>query len=71
MAGLVRPRMYPIRDIGSDKQDAGMIYNQKRFSGHGGLTDAAKYPRGDSGFRDVEPPTKIRTAEVSKKTSDD
>ena len=71
MAGLIRPRLYPIRQIGDNKQDNGMIFNPHRFPDHGGLTDAAKYPKGDSNFRDVEPPTKIKTAEIANRRNDD
>lgn len=71
MAGLIRPRTYPIRQIGDNKQDAGQIYNPHRFPTHGGFTDASKWPRGDAGFRDVEPPTKINPAESANRRNDD
>ncbi len=71
MAGLIRPRMYPIRDIGSNKQDSGIIFNPKRFPDHGGFTSADKYPKGDRGLMDVTPPTSIKSAEVSRRSSDD
>ena len=71
MAGLIRPRMYPIRQIGDDKQDAGTIYNPPRFARHGGLDSGSKWPSGESGFRDVEPPTKINPAEKSRGKNDD
>ena len=67
MAGLVRPRSYPIRQVTDDKQDAGMILNPRRMSHHGGLDATSKWPRGDSGFRDVEPPTKLKSAEISNR----
>ena len=71
MAGLVRPKMYPIRDVKDDKQDAGMIYQQHRMAHHGGLDSPSKYPKGDSGFRDVDPPTGIRSAEIPGRGSDE
>ena len=71
MAGLIRPRMYPIRDIGDNKQDSGIIYNVKRYPDHGGFTSADKYPKGDRSLMDVEPPTKMRSAEVSRRSNDD
>jgi len=55
MAGLVRPKSYPVRAIGDDKQDAGIIYNQRRFAHHGGLVSGARYPGEDSGFRSMAP----------------
>lgn len=73
MAGLVRPRMYPIRDPKDNKQDGGIVYNPLRFPQHGGFTDAAKYPKGEraAGLMDIDPPTKIKTADVSSHKSDD
>lgn len=71
MAGLIRPRNYPIRQIGDDKQDAGVIYNPHRFAHHGGLDSGSKYPKGDTGFRDVDPPTKINPAEIANRKNDD
>ncbi len=67
MAGLVRPKLYPIRNVQDTKQDAGMIYNQPRMAGHGGLDSASKYPKGETAFREVEPPTNIKTAEISNR----
>ena len=67
MAGLVRPRMFPIRQVTDDKQDAGIIYNPHRMSHHGGLDSPSKYPKGDRGLMDVEPPTKIKSAEISNR----
>jgi hypothetical protein len=67
MAGLVRPKSYPIRKVTDDKQSTAYIYQQHRFAHHGGLDSASKYPAGDTGFRSVEPPTKINPAEVSNR----
>lgn len=66
MAGLVRPRSYPIRDIKSNNQEAGMIYQQKRFTDHGGLSGPGKWPKGNP--FSVEAPTKLRTAETSNRS---
>jgi hypothetical protein len=71
MAGLIRPRMYPVRQVSDDKQDLGMIYNPHRMAHHGGLDSPSKYPKGESAFRDVDPPTKINPAEVARRSSDD
>jgi len=68
MAGLVRPRSYPIRKVTDDKQETGLAYNPRRMSHHGGLDSTSKYPGGDSGFRGVEEPTKINPAEVSNRS---
>lgn len=68
MAGLVRPRMFPIRSVTDDKQDTGIVYNPHRMAGHGGFTSTDKYPKGDTGFREVDPPTNKRSAEVSNKS---
>ncbi len=72
MACLVRPRIFPVRDVKDNKQDNGLIYNPLRYPQHGGFTDAAKYPKGDSGgLMSLDPPTNIKTADVSKRSSDD
>jgi hypothetical protein len=71
MAGLIRPKHYPIRDVKDDKQDAGMIYNSHRMAHHGGLDSTSKWPKGNEGSAfSVEPPTKVRSAEASKRSSD-
>ena len=72
MAGLVRPRIFPVRDVKDDKQDAGVIYNPHRMSHHGGFDSTSKYPKGDGGgLMSLDPPTSIKTADVSKRSSDD
>lgn len=71
MAGLVRPKLYPVREVTSDKQEAGTIYNPHRMSHHGGFDSTSKYPRGDKGIMDVDPPTSIKTADVSKRTTNE
>ncbi len=67
MAGLVRPKDYPVRSVTDDKQDSGPIYQQHRMAHHGGFDSTSKYPKGDTGFREVESPTKIKSAEVSNR----
>ena len=71
MAGLVRPKNFPIRDPKDNKQENGIIYNPKRFPLHGGFTDAAKYPKGDapSDLMDIQPVGKQKgnPAEVASK----
>lgn len=66
MAGLVRPRSYPIRDLKSNAQDNGAIVNPLRFPDHGGFTSAGKWAKGE-GYS-VEAPTRMRTAEVSDRS---
>jgi hypothetical protein len=69
MAGLVKPRNFPIRRITDLAHRLGRIFNPKRMPDHGGLTSLNKWEV-DGNFR-VEPPTKIRTAdEASKRTSE-
>jgi len=60
MAGLVRPRAYPIRQVTDNAQNQGQVYNPRRFPDHGGLTGQSKWP-GDNPFS-VEAPTRTRTA---------
>ena len=69
MAGLVRPRSYPIRKITETAQRIGRIFQQRRFPDHGGFTGASKW--GEHGEFKVEAPTNIRTAEQSRASSDD
>ena len=70
MAGLVRPRIFPIRDVKDNKQDNGMIFNPYRYPLHGGFTDAAKYiQKAPSGLMDIDTPAKIKTGEIAKKTT--
>lgn len=73
MAGLVRPKMFPIREVTSDKQDAGMIYNPKRMAHHGGLDSSSKWPKGDApaGLMGIDTPSRIKTADESRHSSDD
>ena len=55
MAGLVRPKAYPIRDPKSDAQTNGVVFNPYRYSKHGGLSSASKL-RGDDNPFNVEAP---------------
>lgn len=64
MAGLVRPRSFPIRDVKDNSQTLGQMYNPKRYPDHGGLSGASKWPGKDNTFP-VEAPTRMRTASVS------
>lgn len=67
MAGLVRPRNFPIRKISDNKQDVGLIYNPLRFPDHGGFTSAAAWPKGHP--FNVEAPVKgSKSAEVSNRS---
>jgi len=63
MAGLVRPKSYPIRKITDLAQRVGRIFNPRRMPDHGGFTSLSKWDQG-SEFK-VEKPTNIRTAEQS------
>ena len=56
MAGLVKPRSFPIRKPQDSQQDHGLIYNTKRYPDHGGLTSAGAFDKG-SPFS-VEAPAK-------------
>ena len=69
MAGIVRPRSFPIRKITDTVQKVGRIFNSRRFPDHGGFTSAGKW--GDNGEFKVEAPTNIKTAEESRGKSDD
>jgi hypothetical protein len=66
MAGLVRPKAYPIRDVKSNQQDGAYCYNPRRYPDHGGLTGASAWPQ-KSPFS-VEAPTKVRPAETSRRS---
>lgn len=56
MAGIVRPRNFPIRKPQDNQQDHGKIFNQKRYPDHGGFTSASALP--DGGPFSVEAPVK-------------
>ena len=71
MAGLIRPRNYPVRQVSDNKQDAGMIYNPLRYPKHGGFTSASQYPAGETGFRSIDTPTRINPAEQANRRNDD
>jgi len=67
MAGLVRPKNFPIRKITDNKQDTGICYNPLRFPDHGGMTSSAAWPKGHP--FSVEAPVKgSKSAEVSNRT---
>lgn len=68
MAGLVKPRNFPIRDVKSNQQQNGVIYNPMRYPDHGGLTSAAAWPKGNP-FA-IEAPTKMRTADIAKRDTE-
>ena len=66
MAGLVRPRNFPVRKPQDNQQDHGLIYNTLRYPDHGGFTSMNALPKG-SPFS-VEPPEKgSRSAETSNR----
>ena len=70
MAGLVKPRAFPIRKITDNEQDTGKIYNPKRFPDHGGFTSASALPPG--GPFNVESPVRGSGSSTSaKKRSED
>lgn len=56
MAGLVKPKSFPIRRPQDNAHDHGLIYNTLRYPDHGGLTSAAPFDKG-SPFS-VQPPEK-------------
>jgi hypothetical protein len=66
MAGLVRPRSYPIRRVTDNAQSNGPVFNPLRFPDHGGFSSASKLT-GDNPFS-VEAPTKMRTSEKSDRS---
>lgn len=68
MAGLIRPRSFPIRKITDTAQRIGRIFQQKRFPEQGGFTSASRWS-GSSEFK-VESPTSIRTGESASKSTD-
>jgi hypothetical protein len=51
---VANPKKFPIRDIKSNAQAAGQVWNPPRMSEHGGLTSVSQYGK-DSTFN-VEPP---------------
>ena len=67
MAGLVRPKNFPIRKITDNKQDTGITYNPLRFPDHGGMISAAAWPKGGNVFS-IEAPVKgSKSAETSNR----
>lgn len=66
MAGIVRPKSYPIRKITDNTQRVGRVFNPPRFPDHGGFTSASKWDGG--GEFKVESPTSIRTGEEASKS---
>ena len=75
MAGIVRPKNFPIRKILDNQQDHGLIFNQPRFPDHGGFTSAAVFDKVWTGgghaskpVFNVEPPEKgSKSAEISNR----
>ena len=66
MAGIVRPKSFPIRKPQDNQQDHGLIYNTLRFPDHGGFTSARALP--PPGPFAVEAPEKgSRSAETSNR----
>ena len=61
MAGLVKPRSYPIRKITEGAQKIGRIFQQRRYPNHGGFDGPGAW--GSSSEFPVTKPTSIRTAE--------
>ena len=66
MAGIIRPKNYPIRKVTDNSQRSGQIFNPHRFPDHGGFTSASKWD-GGSEFK-VESPTSTRTGEETGKS---
>lgn len=69
MAGLVRPRAYPIRKVTDNSQSNGKIYNPRRFPDHGGFTGASSWP--EQSIFPVTAPSRsreTRTAEESDRS---
>lgn len=67
MAGLVRPKNFPIRQITDNKHDTGICYNPLRFPDHGGFTSASAWPKEGNVFS-IEAPVKgSKSAEVSNR----
>ena len=68
MAGLVRPKLFSIRKITDVAQRVSHIFNPRRYPDHGGFTGDKWGKNSEFG---VEMPTKLKTAEESRKRSDD
>lgn len=66
MAGLVKPRSYPIRKITETAQKIGRIFQQRRYPNHGGFDGQSAW--GGSSEFPVTRPTSIRTAESATGT---
>lgn len=70
MAGLVKPKSFPIRKVQDNAHDHGLIYNTARYPDHGGLLSAAKLDTG-SPFSVQAPERGSRSAvEASHGTED-
>lgn len=70
MAGLVKPRNFPIRKPTDNTQDLGKIYNPRRFPDHGGFTSAGALT--DGGPFNVQAPEKGSTsATQARKSTED
>jgi hypothetical protein len=65
MAGLIRPRSFPIRKITETAQRIGRIFQARRYPEQGGFTSGSRWT--GSGEFKVELPTKIRTGESAAK----
>jgi hypothetical protein len=66
MAGIVRPKNFPIRKPWDNSHENGKNYNPKRYPDHGGFTGPGALP--DAGPFNVEAPEKgSRSAEVANK----
>lgn len=68
MAGLIKPRSYPLRKITETAQKIGRIFQQRRFPDHGGFTSASKW--GSSSEFSVTKPTSIRAADTNSGRTD-
>ncbi len=68
MAGIVRPRSFPLRRITDTAQKVGRMFNARRYPDHGGFT-SNKW--GENSEFHVEAPTSLKTAETTRGRTED